>query len=196
MPRKKYDVIVIGSGVAGMGSAALLAKEDLTADPDIIDGEGGFGDWVGEFQPELVLKDLGNPFYTASPGAAIKKYNCCFGMHRALDALWQLIWENDITYDQIDSVQRIELPVAVGVAGLPLTTFNIDRLSILHLLAVGPAAGMVRILLRGDLKSVTAFPGQLEAVLHIVVRGAGRHGEIRCGREIETVCRQDCVHRQ
>ena len=27
MPRKKYDVLVIGSGVAGMGAAALLAKD-------------------------------------------------------------------------------------------------------------------------------------------------------------------------
>ncbi|MFC1823849.1 FAD-dependent oxidoreductase [Thermodesulfobacteriota bacterium] len=27
MPRKKYDVLVIGSGVAGMGAASLLAKD-------------------------------------------------------------------------------------------------------------------------------------------------------------------------
>lgn len=90
-------------------TAALLAKEGLTADPDIIDGEGGFGDWVGEYEPETVVKNLGNPFYIVSPGVAIKKYNCCFGMHRVLDALWQLIWEHDIYYDQVDNVQ-VEIP--------------------------------------------------------------------------------------
>jgi len=90
-------------------TAALLAKQGLTANPDMLDGEGGFGDWVGEYTPEIVVKDLGNPFYIVSPGLSIKKYNCCFGIHRALDALWDLIWEHDIHYDQVDSVQ-VEVP--------------------------------------------------------------------------------------
>ncbi len=89
--------------------AAMLAKEGMTADPDLIEGEGGFCDllcnWEHGYNLEIMTKDLGTPFYILSPGVSIKKYGCCFLNHRPLDALLQLIEENHIEYEQVDSVQ-------------------------------------------------------------------------------------------
>lgn len=93
-------------------TAALLAKEGVTADLDMIDGPGGFGEWLGGYDAETIAGSLGNPFYVVSPGTAVKKYNCCFGMHRALDALWELIMQNDIRVEDVASV-RVDVPAYV-----------------------------------------------------------------------------------
>ena len=87
--------------------SALLVKEGVTADPDMIEGENGFAYWVGEANLDIITKDLGNPFYIINPGSAVKKYGCCYAMHRALDALMQIITENDIHYDQVAGVEAV-----------------------------------------------------------------------------------------
>ncbi|MGE0801087.1 MAG: MmgE/PrpD family protein [Lautropia sp.] len=86
-------------------TAALLAKEGVTADLDMIDGPGGFGEWLGGYDAEIIAGSLGKPYYVVSPGTAVKKYNCCFGMHRALDALWELIMEHDIRAEDVAKVR-------------------------------------------------------------------------------------------
>lgn len=98
-------------------TAALLAKEGVTADADLIEGDRGFYDLFCSggrgYDMESVSRNLGNPFCIASPGIFIKKYGCCFFNHRAMDALLQLIEEYSIRYDDVESVQ-VEIPVFIA----------------------------------------------------------------------------------
>lgn len=93
--------------------AALLAKDGMTADPDLIEGKGGFCElmcnWENGYELEVMTKDLGNPFYILSPGVSIKKYGCCFLNHRPLEALLLMIAEHDIHYEQVERV-HVEVP--------------------------------------------------------------------------------------
>ena len=88
--------------------AATLAKMGVTAADDILDGAPSFWEVYvgkGQFDPEIMVRDLGNPFYLISPGISMKKYPCCFFMHRALDAALQLVEEHNIAYEDIESVE-------------------------------------------------------------------------------------------
>ncbi len=102
---------LLEAGIASRNGveAALLAKEGMTSDPNLIEGEGGFCDLLCStkdgYDLEIMTKDWGNPFYILSPGVSIKKYGCCFFNHRPLDALLKLIEEHDIHYDEVESVQ-------------------------------------------------------------------------------------------
>jgi 2-methylcitrate dehydratase PrpD len=90
-------------------TAALLAKEGMTSDPDLIEGLGGFAEifctGAGGYNLEEMTKNLGDPFYIVKPGTNVKKYGACFFNHPALEALFQLIQEHDIRYDDVNSVQ-------------------------------------------------------------------------------------------
>jgi 2-methylcitrate dehydratase PrpD len=102
-----------GIGCRNGVTAALLAKGGITADPEAIEGVGGFADLYSSggkgYNLESLGRDLGNPWVMNSPGLFIKKYGCCFFIHRALDALLAVIEEHDIHYDQVVSVQ-VDVP--------------------------------------------------------------------------------------
>jgi 2-methylcitrate dehydratase PrpD len=96
-------------------TAAMLARGGMTADPSLIEGERGFYELFCSggrgYKQEGVLPALGNPFCVS--GVFIKKYGCCFFNHRAMDALVQLIEENKIHFEDVDSVQA-EIPPFVA----------------------------------------------------------------------------------
>lgn len=102
-----------GIGCRNGVTATLLAKEGITADPDAVDGSGGFADLYASggkgYDIESLGRDLGNPWVVNSPGLFIKKYGCCFFIHRALDALFALIEAHDIQGDQVAGVQ-VDVP--------------------------------------------------------------------------------------
>ncbi|GAA0988401.1 MmgE/PrpD family protein [Acrocarpospora macrocephala] len=70
-------------------TAATLAASGYTGLAAALDGKGGFFDVYGtaESTPESFIESLGAPYTLASPGISIKKYPCCFAMHRTIDAL-------------------------------------------------------------------------------------------------------------
>jgi 2-methylcitrate dehydratase PrpD len=98
-----------GLGCRNGVTAALLAAAGVTADPDVIEGPGGFADMYctgeGGYDFDTMVTDLGDPFYIISPGSSVKKYGCCFYSHRALDGVLQLMQEHDISYESVESVQ-------------------------------------------------------------------------------------------
>ncbi len=106
-----------GLGCRNGVTAAMLAKEGMTADPDLIEGERGFCDLFSSagrgYDLEVVMRELGKPFSMTSPGIFVKKYGCCIFNHRGLDALLQLMEENDIHYDLVDSVEA-EVPTFIA----------------------------------------------------------------------------------
>jgi 2-methylcitrate dehydratase PrpD len=93
--------------------ASLLAKDGMTAEPDVFEGAGGFADLFSSggkgYNLDTLCAKLGNPWVVNSPGLFVKKYGCCFFIHRALDALLGLVVDNDIRYNQIVNVQ-VDVP--------------------------------------------------------------------------------------
>jgi 2-methylcitrate dehydratase PrpD len=82
--------------------AVLLAQRDYFADPDGLDGDFGFfsafhGD--GHYDLGKVGDALGTHWSIVDPGLTIKRYPCCGGNLRALDAARGLLEEHAIKFE-------------------------------------------------------------------------------------------------
>jgi len=87
--------------------AAELAKRGGTSHPDIIEAPQGFCDALieaGGYDLSQMTENLGKTFQVVAPGISIKKYPCCYRAHRALDALFDMISEQQVSYDEIERV--------------------------------------------------------------------------------------------
>ncbi|MFN3974429.1 MAG: MmgE/PrpD family protein [Dehalococcoidia bacterium] len=87
--------------------AAWLAQEGYTARADVLEAPYGFMDAFvgkGRWDGEKAIKNLGNPFHIVQPGITLKKYPCCGGNHRALDALYDLRQQTPFTWEQVEKV--------------------------------------------------------------------------------------------
>ena len=92
-------------------TAVLLARKDYVADPEGLEGDYGFysafhGD--GNYDLSKMANGLGTQWSIVDPGLTIKRYPCCGGNLRALDAAEALVREHDI---RIDDVERLEVDV-------------------------------------------------------------------------------------
>jgi 2-methylcitrate dehydratase PrpD len=87
--------------------AALMAKEGITANPNIIEAKNGFYDTLvgpGHYDAERMADGLGKPFYIESPGIGLKKYPSCYHTHRALDGVFQLLNKHGLSDQDIAEV--------------------------------------------------------------------------------------------
>lgn len=87
--------------------AAELARKGVTSHPGIIETPQGFCDALieeGGYDLGKMTRDLGRTFQIVDPGISIKKYPCCYRSHRALDALFDLMAEHHLSYDDIKGV--------------------------------------------------------------------------------------------
>jgi len=92
-------------------TAVLLARKDYVADPAGLEGEYGFysafhGD--GNYDFSKMANGLGTHWSIVDPGLTVKRYPCCGGNLRALDAAEALVRENNI---RIEDVERLEVDV-------------------------------------------------------------------------------------
>ena len=88
-------------------TAALMAQEGVTANPNIIEAKNGFYDTLvgaGHYDAERMADGLGKPFYIESPGIGLKKYPSCYHTHRALDGVFQLLGEHRLSDEDIAEV--------------------------------------------------------------------------------------------
>ena len=78
--------------------AGELAQKGLVSNPDIV---AYMTNLLGKERviPEKFTENLGREWRVHD--IWIKKYPCCFHMHRYLDAFWELIGEEDLSYDQV-----------------------------------------------------------------------------------------------
>jgi 2-methylcitrate dehydratase PrpD len=96
--------------------AAQLASRGFSADPTAIEAPLGMfalfspGD---DGNPESVLEGLGNEFELLDTGISVKNYPCCFGTHRAIQAIIDLRAEHGL---QPDQVERISVLMPRGAA--------------------------------------------------------------------------------
>jgi 2-methylcitrate dehydratase PrpD len=87
--------------------AALMARDGVTANPDIIEAKNGFYDTLvgrDHYDAERMANSLGKPFYIESPGIGLKKYPSCYHTHRALDGVFQLLGEHRLSDKEIAEV--------------------------------------------------------------------------------------------
>ena len=79
--------------------AAYLAKHGFTGNPAILEGPSGLCELVsGEIE-----FDLGDGSRTMEIG--MKKYPCCYLMHRNIDGVFDLIREHGLKWDDVESVE-------------------------------------------------------------------------------------------
>lgn len=92
-------------------TSVLLAKKDYVADPEGIEGEYGFFSafhGAGNYNLGKVADGLGTHWSIVDPGLTVKRYPCCGGNLRALDAAQELILEYGIRFND---VARLEVDV-------------------------------------------------------------------------------------
>jgi 2-methylcitrate dehydratase PrpD len=92
-------------------TAVLLARKDYVADPAGLEGDYGFyaafhGE--GNYTLDKMADGLGSHWSIVDPGLTVKRYPCCGGNLRALDAAEALVTEHDI---RPDDVERLEVDV-------------------------------------------------------------------------------------
>ena len=92
-------------------TSVLLARKDYVADPAGLEGDYGFysafhGD--GNYNLGKIADGLGTNWSIVDPGLTVKRYPCCGGNLRALDATEALMVEHDI---DIEDVERLEVDV-------------------------------------------------------------------------------------
>ena len=93
--------------------AALLAQSGFTASATALDGKFGFlALYAAHEDPAAVLATLGTaPLEIEATGIDIKKYPCCYAIHRALDALFALCKRHALT---ADAIERVEVTNSAG----------------------------------------------------------------------------------
>lgn len=101
-----------GNAARGGVMAALLAKEGMQGNPNILEGEFGFCDvYCGKEHYHLgkIVEGLGDPFEVYSPGIDIKPYSCC---SRALTGIDAMLFLSKAHHIQPEEVERIDCGVS------------------------------------------------------------------------------------
>ena len=96
------------AGAAGENGvvAARLAGLGYRTDPDALDGRWGFFQVAGGgADPELLRGKLGNPYSFVEPGVSIKPYPCGSLAHPSMDALLELIQDNDVPAEDVEEIR-------------------------------------------------------------------------------------------
>jgi 2-methylcitrate dehydratase PrpD len=93
-------------------AAARLAARGMTGDPTAVEAPLGLFALLsfGEGRPEAVAGSLGRPYDLAAVGLSVKKYPCCFAIHRAADAVLDLRAEHGLRAERVDAV-TVTVPV-------------------------------------------------------------------------------------
>lgn len=105
----------VGAAARSGVMAAQLAAEGVDADPNIFDGARGFPAVAGEPDRALTeasLASLGQTWQGTDPGFTFKRFPSCFGTHRPINAVLELVARHELPPDQ---VERIECAASYSV---------------------------------------------------------------------------------
>lgn len=87
--------------------AAKLAERGFTADTGIIEEKLGYANAFagqGNYDLKKILTGLGSPLAILSPGVGLKRYPSCARTHPAIDAMLEMVVENDIRPEEVESI--------------------------------------------------------------------------------------------
>ena len=70
-------------------AAIQLARSGFTAAPDVLEAPAGFFAAYGveASKPEAAMEQLGRPWVLVDPGLALKRFPCCYAVHRGMDGV-------------------------------------------------------------------------------------------------------------
>ena len=86
--------------------AALLARRGFTATERIFEGPLGFSAvMVQDYDLDKLTDHLGDPWALVDPGAMLKAYPSCGGTHPMLNAVLELVQEQDIRAEDVESAE-------------------------------------------------------------------------------------------
>lgn len=87
--------------------AAWLASKGATASDAVFDGADGFfatyamGDGK---PPEEIAAGIGRDWEILDPGISFKRWPCCYGAHRAIGGVLQMVEEHGIRPEEVESI--------------------------------------------------------------------------------------------
>ena len=94
--------------------SAQLAKQGLTGPIDAFEDQNGIIKILNDGNFDLnPIDQFGSKFGLTNPGVDIKKYPVCFASHAAIDATKDIIFNNQINADSINSI-TIKVPELVA----------------------------------------------------------------------------------
>ena len=91
----------------GAVTAVLLAEMGYTGDTTVLDDpERGFAFFTGysQWYPEKILEDIGNTWWFMHR-LHYKPYPCCGAFHSTLDCLYDIIEQNNLMPEEIESIK-------------------------------------------------------------------------------------------
>jgi 2-methylcitrate dehydratase PrpD len=93
--------------------AVSLAEQGFTASPNVLDGKAGYATLYSAGEDLTpVLETLGGPpLEIDGTGIEVKKYPACYGIHRALDGLFDILVEREFGLAEVD---RIDIETSYG----------------------------------------------------------------------------------
>lgn len=94
-----------GMAACNGATAAILAREGMTAAEDVIEAKDGFIQVFVDKQLERESVAFGDPWDIVNPGLVFKRYPCCSGAHPALDCLLDLLAESPFTAEDVVSIE-------------------------------------------------------------------------------------------
>lgn len=92
--------------------AAWLAGQGMTASGDILEGRRGYIAAYGGEDASLDVPALGEPWEILSPGIYVKRWPCCYGVHRAVAGIFEMIADHAIVPEDVERVEVGFLPDA------------------------------------------------------------------------------------
>jgi 2-methylcitrate dehydratase PrpD len=132
---------------AGMASsngiiACMLGKRGFTSDKSILDGRWGYMEILGGgADPEMMEGKLGNPYTLIYPGATIKMYPCGSLAQPSMDALLEMVEEEDLS---VDMVQEIKIRAGSNILDPLRYEDPVDKLQAKFSLQFGLATILLR----------------------------------------------------
>ncbi|MGH9029632.1 MAG: MmgE/PrpD family protein [Acidimicrobiales bacterium] len=82
-----------GSAARNALTAVELARDGWTSDRTSLESNSGFFEIYGTGRSSAlaIAPSLGNPYVFEDPGVALKRYPCCYALHRAVDGIRSLL---------------------------------------------------------------------------------------------------------
>ena len=86
--------------------ACMLAERGFTADRNSLDGRWGFMEILGQgVDAEKIMGKLGDPYSLVDPGASIKMYPCGSLAQPSMDALLEIVCEENLTPEEVREIR-------------------------------------------------------------------------------------------
>lgn len=92
--------------------SAWLAANGMTGCPDIFEGPRGFLAAYGDADTTLDIPDFGAPWKIFEPGIYVKRWPCCYGSHRGMAGVFELLSAHSLRAEEITRIDIGFLPEA------------------------------------------------------------------------------------